>query len=61
MEEAKRFLKVCEAFKKVAGGIAPGEITHLTEDRGACTKEAGTVKRASMDVTRAMADLRLDR
>lgn len=47
--EAKRFLDRCEAYREAAGNRI-GYSDH--------PRESGAVKRASMDLTRALADLR---
>jgi hypothetical protein len=64
MDEAQRFIdagkayaNVCHVNKAERGGESP----HALEWAGAQTKEAGAVKRASLDLTRRLADMRLDR
>jgi hypothetical protein len=50
--EAKRFLSRCADYRKAAGE-SDGAWEH--------PRESGAVKRASMDLTRALADLRKPR
>jgi hypothetical protein len=59
MEEAKRFVKKCEAYTARVRADTGKNV--IKEWAGLGTPEAASVKRASMDVTRAMADIRMDR
>lgn len=56
MQEAERFLKRAEALLK--NSTEDGEFNHFHFN---CSKDSASVKRASLDLTRALADLRQGR
>lgn len=56
MHEAERFLKRAEAL--LENSTENGEFNHF---RFYCSKDSASVKRASLDLTRSLADLRQGR
>lgn len=54
MQEAKRFLSACEKLPEPE----PYDCHGMTIKHDNFPKEQGAIKRASMDLTRALADLR---
>ena len=56
MQEAERFLKRAEALLK--NSTEDGEFNYF---RFHCSKDSASVKRASLDLTRSLADLRQGR
>lgn len=55
--EAKRFLERVEALKRESGGD-PRSVLALTGHYYSYQKQTAAVRRASMDLTRALAELR---
>lgn len=59
VQEAKRFLACASNFAKVA---APEKSVDVNGDaftyRPSCPKESGALRRASLDLTRALANMR---
>lgn len=56
MQEAERFLKRAEVL--LENSTENGEFNHF---RFHCSKDSASVKRSSLDLTRALADLRQGR
>ena len=56
MQEAERFLKRAETLLK--NSTEDGELNHFHFH---CSKDSASVKRASLDLTRSLADLRQGR
>lgn len=59
--EAKRFIKTAEALKaakKSRHEECKKWTDHSTVENAHCPREQGATRRASMDLTRALADLR---
>ena len=56
IQEAKRFIEKAEQLQKIKQEIDPNSIYYVS-----FPKESGSVRRASLDLTRTLADLRQGR